>query len=294
MPLSRYQRFSYRVLGPRIDRSAKSNTHLRVSLQKAHIYLRPSVYLAYSYMNMLLVLGVGLFLVLTFAALSVLDILPIPTTLLVFLIPLPIFLAFVIYLLSQVLPDLRASSRARDIDAKLPYALNYISTMASAGVTPEKIFDSLSKQAIYGEVANEAAWIARDLQLLGRDLLSALSAAIDRSPSIRFQDLLQGAITALSSGEDLKAFFLAKSEQYVYENRQDQKKFLETLGILAESYITIVVAAPVFLIVLLSVMLMFGGSGRNMLVIGYLLVLVLVPLAQAGFATAIKSATPEV
>lgn len=294
MPLNRYQRFAYRVLGPRIDKTAKSNTHLRVSLQKAHIYLRPSVYLAYSYMNMILVLGVGLLLVLGLAGLTALGLLPLPTTLFVFLFPLPLFLAFVIYLLSQVLPDLRASSRATDIDAKLPYALNYISTMASAGVTPEKIFESLSKQPIYGEVANEAAWIARDLQLLGKDLLSALGAAIDRTPSIRFQDLLQGAITALSSGEDLKSFFLAKSEQYVYENRQDQKKFLETLGILAESYITVVVAAPVFLIVLLSVMLMFGGSGRSMLTVGYLLVLVLVPLAQLGFATAIKSSTPEV
>lgn len=294
MPLNRYQRFAYRVLGPRLNRSAKANTHLRMSLQKAHIYLRPSVYLAYSYMNMILVLGIGFLLVLGLAGLSALGVVPVPTTLFVFLVPLPIFLAFVIYLLSQVLPDIRASSRATDIDAKLPYALNYISTMASAGVTPEKIFESLSKQPIYGEVANEAAWIARDLQLLGKDLLSALAAAIDRTPSVRFQDLLQGAITALSSGEDLKTFFLAKSEQYVYENRQDQKKFLETLGILAESYITVVVAAPVFLIVLLSVMLMFGGSGRSMLTIGYLLVLVLVPLAQVGFATAIKSSTPEV
>lgn len=294
MPLNRYQRFAYRILGPRINRSAKSNTHLRVSLQKAHIYLRPSVYLAYSYMNIILVLGIGLLVVLGLAGLDATGVLPLPTTLFVFLIPLPIFLAFAIYLLTQVLPDIRASTRATDIDAKLPYALNYISTMASAGVTPEKIFESLSKQSIYGEVANEAAWIARDLQLLGKDLLSALSAATDRTPSVRFQDLLQGAITALSSGEDLKSFFLAKSEQYVYENRQDQKKFLETLGILAESYITIVVAAPVFLIVLLSVMLMFGGSGRSMLTVGYLLVLVLVPLAQVGFATAIKSATPEV
>jgi flagellar protein FlaJ len=294
VPLNRYQRFAYRLLGPRVDRSAKSNTHLRLSLQKAHIYLRPSVYLSYSYLNILLITVPLLLIVVLLGLLDLVGVINLSFTFFAFMLPLPFFLAFVIYLVTQVMPDLRASGRAKDIDAKLPYALNYISTMASAGVTPERIFESLSKQEIYGEVANEAAWISRDIKLLGKDLIGALSSAIDRSPSIRFQDLLQGAITALSSGENLKDFFLAKSQQYVYENRQDQRQFLESLGILAESYITIVVAAPVFLIVMLSVMLMFGGNGENMLAIGYVLILVLLPMAQVGFGAAIKSVTPEV
>lgn len=294
MTLSRYQRFAYRVLGPTVERPAQQNVHLRLSLQKAHIHLRPEVYLGYSYLNMLIVFGVFTVLAAALGALVALHALEVSGSVFLFIVPLPIVLSATLYLLTYVLPDVRASSRARDIDARLPYALNYIATMASAGITPDRIFASLSNQPIYGEVANEAAWISRDLRLLGKDITGALTAAIDRSPSVKWQDLLQGAITSVTSGGDLKTYFLAKSEQFMYENRQEQKRFLETLGVLAESFVTVVVAAPLFLLVLLSVMTLFGSDPRSGLTLGYMLVLILLPMAQLGFALTIKFVTPEV
>lgn len=294
MPLSKYQRLAYKMYGSSVEKMAQSNAHLRLSLQKAHIYLRPEVYLGYSLLNMTLVFAACAVLMAGVTLLFVSGLLDVPATLLVFLVPLPMALAAIIYLLTFIIPDIRASSRARDIDAKLPYALNYISTMASAGVTPDKVFASLANQPIYGEVANEAAWISRDLRLLGKDVVGALTAGIDRSPSMKWQDVLQGAITTLTSGGDLKSYLLAKSEQFMYENRQQSKQFLDSLGVLAESFVTVVVAAPLFLLVLLSIMTMFGGDPRSSLTLGYLLVLLMLPMAQLGFAMTIKFVTPEV
>ena len=62
---------------------------------------------------------------------------------------------------------------------------------------------------------------------------------------------------------------------------------------LAESFVTVVVAAPLFLIVILSVMTSLGGDAEQTLVLGYSLVLLLLPLAQFGFAMTIKTMTPE-
>ncbi|MBI4394143.1 MAG: type II secretion system F family protein [Euryarchaeota archaeon] len=276
-----------------MQRSARSNVHLRFSLQKAQIDLRPELYLSYSYMNMVIAFAASLLPILILAILVFAKSVVVPPVVFAVLVPLPMVLAFTIYLLTFVVPDIRASGRARDIDAKLPYALNYIATLASAGITPDKIFGSLARQPIYGEVANESAYISRDLTILGRDIVTALTAAIDRSPSVKFQDLLQGAITAIQSGSDLKNYFLTKSEQYVYENRQDQKKFIESLAVLAESYVTVVVAAPLLLIVLLTVMTAFGSGGRSAITIGYIMMLILLPVAQAGFAVTIKAITPE-
>jgi flagellar protein FlaJ len=292
--LTKYQRAAYRILGPSVRRSVEGNVHLQLSLQKAHIDLRPDVYLSYSFLNILLGLGITTVVVGVLAVLSVSGAMAVPAVVFVFLLPLPLLLGTTVYLLTFVAPDLRAAGRSRDIDARLPYALNYIATMASAGITPDKIFASLANQRIYGEVANEAAWISRDLRLLGKDTVSALTAAIDRSPSIKFQDLLQGAISAVTSGGDLKSYFLAKSEQFMYQNRQDQKKFLDSLGVLAESFVTVVVAAPLFLLVLLSVMSMFGSQGRAGLTLGYMIIFILLPLAQVGFAATIKFVTPEI
>lgn len=292
MALTPYQRLSHRMLRG-VTSDAQSNTQLRLGLLRSHIRIRPEVYLATSWMTVLVTLVVSALGVGIVVLLSEFGPLALPRTALLLLLPIPFVLAFVAYISTVFLPGIRAANRARDIDAKLPYALNFMSAMASAGVTPERVFSALADQPIYGEVANEAAWITRDLRMLGLDLVTAMESAIDRSPSIKFQDLLQGAVSTVTSGESLKDYFLAKSEQYVESNRRDQKSFLEHLGILAESYVTVIVAAPLLVVILLTVMLMFGGNGYTLLRTGYLMFLILLPLAILGFGVTIKYLTPE-
>jgi archaeal flagellar protein FlaJ len=289
----RFARFTYRAFARQGAFLAARNPRLDLGLQRARILLRPEAYMAAALGWSLVLVAVTLLPAIALAALGASGALEVPARFYAFVVPAPIVLALLGYVLALLLPDLRALTRARGIDAKLPYAINYIATMAAAGATPEQVFTSLSRQRIYGEVAEEAAWIARDLKVLGADILTALGRATDRSPSMRFQDFIQGMVTTLSSGGDLKSYLVSKSEQYLYENRQDQKKFLEGLGVLAESFVTVVVAAPLFLIVILSVMTSFGGDAQDTLLIGYVLILVLIPLSQLGFAWTIKVMTPE-
>lgn len=293
MALRGYERLAYRWFGHRAEAAVDRNPRLRLSLQKAHIYLRPEAYVAAATLTTLLIIVGTALPILVLAGAVAAGVLEVPLRLLLLLLPIPAVAGAMMYLLAMVLPDLRATARARDINAKLPYALNYLATMAAAGGTPEAIFSSLARQPIYGAVAHEAAWITRDVNLLGMDIVTALSRAVDRSSSAKMQDMLQGAITALTSGGDLKVYFANKAEQYLYENRQDQKRFLDGLGVLAESFVTVVVAAPLFLIVILSVMTSLGGSASQTLLLGYILVLVMLPLSQLGFAITIKTMTPE-
>lgn len=293
MPMSRYHKLSYRVFGGLARRLVKPRGPLHRALQRAHIDQRPEVYLSFTFMHTALAtfataVAVLLFMLLTQKLGSTFG-----AALLLVLAPVPLVLGGAMFLLTRYMPDMIAENRARDIDMKLPSAINYISTMAGAGFTVETIFESLADQPIYGEVSNEAAWIKRDVRMLGMDIVSALGEAMDRSPSMKLQDFLQGTVTTVTSGGQLRDYFLAKSEQYMLENRQDQRKFLESLGLLAESYVTIVVAAPVFLIILLSVMLMFGGSGRSLLVSGYALILIFLPIAQYTFGAMLKFFMPE-
>lgn len=289
MAVAIYPRLAYRLLGGLAQRSGESSGRLRSTLQKAHIDVRPEVYLSMAYLNAVFAVVVGLVLD-AFLARMATSGRPLPF---VVALALPAALGFLTYLVTFFAPDIVANGRGRDIDAKLPYALNYVATLAGAGLPPERIFASLAAQPIYGAMAEEAAWITRDLRILGKDVVTAFNLAIDRSPSSRLQDLLQGAITSVTSGGQLKDYFLAKAEQFLTDNRQDQKKFLDSLGILAESYVTVVVAAPVFLLVLMTVMLVFGTGGTASLDVWYLLILVVIPLAQLGFAATIKFVTPE-
>lgn len=293
MSLNRFERLAYRWFGDLAQRRAHENPRLRRSLQQAHITRRPDVYLSATYLTVTVVLVVSVLVALLLGAAATSGLVDIPPVFFLYLVPMPGLVTALVYFVNLVLPDVRAVNRARDIDARLPYAINYIATMASAGANPARIFTSLSQQPIYGEVSNEAAWISRDMSLLGHDVLTALNDAVARSPSSRFQDFLQGAVTSLTTGGDLEDYFMAKADQFLQDNRQVQQGFLESLGVLAESFVVVVVAAPLFLLVLLSVMGSLGGDPDRVLDIGYLLVLVMLPLATLGFAVTVKISTPE-
>ena len=69
------------------------------------------------------------------------------------------YLAFILY------PGLEAGNRRRNIDASLPYAINYITSMSTAGITPAEVFRLLGSSTIYGQSAVEARYIAREIDI---------------------------------------------------------------------------------------------------------------------------------
>lgn len=295
MALSKYQRICYRIFGKKASKSSQIE-YIKRSIARAYIEVRPEAYIAYAWMNGIIggIIGTAFIFVYLY-------ILPgmgiiMPTKLLIIVIPSPILMGAMAYLITMMIPESKANSRKKDIDNKLPYALNFLAAMASAGVTPAIAFKSLAEQPIYGEVQREAAWIYRDISIFNIDIITALRNAANRTPSIKFQEFLQGAITTVTTGGELKKYFFVKSEEYMRENRRIQKEFLETLGVMAESYVTVVVAAPLFLIVMVSVMSMVstGGGDNSSMLIMYMVTFIMLPLAHLGFAVVISSMNPEV
>ena len=188
-------------------------------------------------------------------------------------------------------PALFNSTRKRNIDQMLPYAVHYMSAMSGAGVIPVDVFLSLAKNPIYGEAAVEASYIVRDIKLMGYDLVRGLKTVAATTPSYKLQEFLQGAITIVSSGGDLESYLKLKADQVVVENMREQREFLETLGLIAETYVTAFIAGPLFLIVMVSVMSIMGGADLTIL---YLLIYMVIPVSSVMFVILVSSLTPEV
>jgi flagellar protein FlaJ len=102
------------------------------------------------------------------------------------------YLAFILY------PGLEAGNRRRNIDASLPYAINYITSMSTAGITPAEVFRLLGSSTIYGQSAVEARYIAREIDIFGRDLIDALRLVSATTPSRRMKEFLQGTMASVS------------------------------------------------------------------------------------------------
>ncbi|HUR62058.1 MAG TPA: type II secretion system F family protein [Candidatus Thermoplasmatota archaeon] len=287
--LSPIDRFAYNLLGERA-RTAKTLPKLEESLRKAQMPVRAEAYLA----KCILFGGIGAVFgfVLGLVLISVLVLqLGLPAATWVLVVFVPPMVGYTTYVAMFATPASNAKKRGKNINQRLAYATNYIAAMASAGVIPAEIFKSLAKQEIYGEVAKEAAMIYKDLEVHGKDIVTSLRRAIDRSPSIKFQELLQGGITTVSSGGDLTAYFQQKAQRYQWENRVEQKTFIDTMGLMAETYVTAAVAGPLFLIVMVAIIVLMGSGTMVQL---QLIIFLLLPVINFGFMFGLKSMIPEV
>lgn len=293
MTLTPFQRLAYRLFGARIEDRPQRTQGLGGTLAEAGMQIRPSAYLATAYLTMVAAFGLTALGLVLLSAVHVLGLAPIPLGLLLLVTPLPAVVAGLAWITVMAYPTVRAGTRAGKFDDQIPYALNYMATMAQAGMTPERMFATLAEQPIYGEMAEEAGLIERDLNVLGKDIVEALSDAAQRSPSRKLRDFYQGALTTLTTGGNIETYLAAKRDQFLQDHRQDQKRFLDDLGVLAEGYVTVVVAAPLLFLIMVTVMISLSGGG-DPLGVGYLVVLVGLPMAHAGFTVTIDLITPEV
>jgi len=288
--LSAREQLAWRTFGAFVQARRHEDQELEENLLKAHIRLRPEEYLAVAWMNTTLAAVASVVAALAMSLFLVVLSVPILTLVTVFglVAALPIAFSYMVFFGLPVgyrgKPASLAKKRGRAIDKKISGAMSFVSAMASADVPVDVIFKELSKQAVYGEVAKEAEWITRDTELLGVDILTAITNAAQRSPSTKLQDFLQGVVTTSRSGGQLKPYFLLKAEQFEKEDRLEMRKKMETLGLLAESFVTVVVAFPLFLVVIMAIMALISKTGSGfVLTLLYVVVALMIPLSQFGF-----------
>ena len=188
-----------------------------------------------------------------------------------------------------------ATRRGDMIEKYLPYAASYTAAMSAANATPAKIFRSLAmNKDIYGDVADDAAMIYRDITLLGYDLITAMKLSVDRAASVWLTEFFQGMVGTLTAGGHLTLYFLNRAEHYMRENRTRLGQFLESIALLAESYIVVAVAMPLFLIVMLVIMFWVSGSGAQMSEgMLYGIVLGFIPMIHIAYAVLVWTSSKE-
>ncbi len=281
LTLTSYQKFCWKTMGPIVEKKDVEDQELELNLVQAHMNTRVEEYIAYVWMSTILA-AIGGLLGAIFMGLILPPILgPLGYILSV---ATAVMTPVMVYIGLKVKPSAKANSRGKKIDDKLADAMSFIASMASANINIDMIFQELAKQPLYGEVSEEAKWITRDTEILGMDILNALDRASDRSPSDNFREFLQGVVTTSTSGGQLKPYFKSKLEEYQEERKLQVQQNMETLGMLAESFVTVVVAFPLFLVVIMAIMSIMEGLGAgNVIPFLYAVVGLMIPGSQAGF-----------
>jgi flagellar protein FlaJ len=195
------------------------------------------------------------------------------------------FLLFILY------PRVRGWERKKGIDGHLPYAIAWMSFMATTGVIPYMIFKKLAEaEEFFGEVSQEAKLVVKDVELLGFDFISALRNLASVTPSTNMRTFIQGAITNALSGGEMGTYFISKAQEAMEENRKQFNDFISTLSLISEVYIIGLIAAPLLIIILFAAMMMLRGASPTMLMA---IIYGFIPLGSLLFLLLTDALTPE-
>ena len=287
------QVFAYQAIGGRATRFLPLFKDLDVSLRKSGIKVHFKAYVSTVILAALLL------------SISVLTLVPV---LLIFIFKLSLFSSLLFGIGASLFtgaltvigfyfyPIYRADSLKRTLEDGLPFTAGYMSILAGAGVLPDFIFRSLAQVDASLAVSNEARTIVRDVELFGFDVISALEAASQRTPSERFKELLEGFIATIHSGGSLVKYLRDRSRQYMKLKRIALRRFSDTLAVLAEFYVTLMVAGSLIFVVMLSVMAMLGGGGSGFLdprLLLYLLTYIGLPIGSVVFLIVLDMISPK-
>ena len=169
-------------------------------------------------------------------------------------------LTFVIY---QYYPSYKMGERKTEIEKNLVHVANFMGILSSAGATSEDVFLALVRAGkIYG-IEKSTRGIIRDVEIFGKDILTALDDESKRSPSSDYVDLLQGYISTVATGGEVAPYLSAMSNQFLESRRRLLTRIIEQLNLTGEIFVAALIALPVILITLLSIMGFFGGTSTG-------------------------------
>ena len=185
----------------------------------------------------------------------------------------------IVFFVLLTIPVINVKNRAAKLAEEIPHFISYMATLATSGLSLEGIFKAIAKEDTDEEIVKDCRFITRNIEILGMDLLSAITDLIKRSPKGSYAELLEGAIITTQTGGNLKEYFIATSKVQLEEKKMSLRKSTDSLGVMAELYTTLLIVFPLMTVIMLSIMAIMSPSlaGFDLITLMYLLTYVLVP-----------------
>ena len=243
------------LFGPTVDKNGEYFDDLRENLKRADMDVLFRTYVSKIFLFTFATLIIGSIMGTTY---SLIEALPI-TTAVRYSVGIPIALALLVFGVMYLYPSQVARSRQKNIEENLPFAMNHLSAIATSGVPPSSMFELLSKFEEYGDISEEAEKVTRRVNAFGEDISTALREVADHSPSEEWDEIIYGILSTIESGGNLESFLKEKADEQLFEYQIEREKEIERLSTYASFYTAILIAAPVFLVTILSVMNLLGG-----------------------------------
>jgi len=274
--LLKYMCFSYSSIGEWLDK--RRFKRLSGMLYQADIEMTPGMFISLCLLTAALS-AVFVFIISDILLTYVIEsLMAVPLSLMVASVTFSAVIGgFFFYLLNRI------NIKKVEIERDLPFALSYMSIMASAGSTPLKVLASVSIQS-YGHISNEFQKMGYRVYFLGEDCITAINNLANNTPSRIFRDICLELGNIIHSGTGLPEYLAEKSQDLISIKRISMREFMEDLSLLAEIYLVIVLFT-ILSVIAIPIIGVFGLtlislSANHMFVI---FTYILLPLANVLF-----------
>ncbi|MCX8179070.1 MAG: type II secretion system F family protein [Candidatus Aenigmarchaeota archaeon] len=259
--MSFYGQLSLKLFGFVPENYPEIFKQLNSELPKSGMKTPKKVYNSIVVMNSFIAFLLGIVAVFVFKSFNEINIF----SFIIYLIFVPIVFFLVGFVASYFYPIQKTASRRANIEANLPFVVAHMGSIASSGIPPSAVFKLLAKFKEYGVLSDEMEKIVTNIEVFGLDPVTAMKEVAKRTPSEKFKQVLLGFASTIESGGSLKFYLKNMSEQTLFHWRIKREKYIQQLSTYAEFYTGILIAAPLFIISLFSVMNMIepnlGGIG---------------------------------
>jgi Flp pilus assembly protein TadB len=282
-----YVKFSNRIFKNMSLNLSKKDffVNIKLDLRKIGSLMLVSSYIAITLMTTLLVFILGLGIA---ALLFLLKVNYLVSVLIIILLPLLVFILFYAY------PSSSVKSLEKSINQELPFMTIFMSAIATSGIEPSKIFNILISSDDYPATSREIKKLINYINFYGYDLVSALRTVSKNCPSERLGLLFDGMATSITSGGELSSFLNKHAETLLFDYRLEREKYTHLAETFMNIYISVVIAAPMILMVLLILMSLtgFGGAGLSPTFFTFIIVFG-IGLLNVGFLAFLNMKQPK-
>jgi Flp pilus assembly protein TadB len=182
----------------------------------------------------------------------------------------PFLLLFICLIGYYLYPSIQKSGVEQGIGSELPFATIYMASIAGSNIDPTRIFKIIADSSEYKNIGIEMKKIINQVEIYGYDLVTALKNVAKTTSNRKLSELLGGMATSISSGSSLRNFLEKNSENLLSDYKLERERYISVAGTYMDVYISILITAPVILVLVIVIMgltdLKLGNFSVNSLV----------------------------
>jgi archaeal flagellar protein FlaJ len=199
---------------------------------------------------------------------------------------------FIVFLLVLNGPKVSGSSRGSALDNEMPFLVGYMSILAGGGFSLIDTLREISEMDVFQAAGKEAKRMLIEIDVFGRDPITAMERAAKYSASREWRELLMGYTTVLRTGGDHVNYLNLHLKETLDRMAEKIKRTVETVGLVAESFLIVTVVLGMTLFTLYLVEALVNGNAAGITNI-YLFSFLVIPTLSAAFIWVMDAYSPK-